>query len=453
MGPLMKPVFSTAAAFLVLSSLALAGDGFDGKAAAPFPSPRHSGEGVIAFTANNVQLLSWMPLSEFPGGNTSASDCWGYTSPSGREYAVIGLSHGTGFVEVTDPGLPTLVHFEPHNNQPSGWRTVKTYGSFAYTCSEGGGGIQIFDLTDIDQGQITASAIGTGNCTTTHTVAVDEVSGFLYRAGGTGSCNGNPRGLRIYDLANPAAPTLAGTWTDQYVHECQPFTWDVPGPYFGKQIVFCFLGSAVPSLKILDATDKDAITVLASSDYAGSTYSHQGWVSAGKQHLYINDELDDGSFGGSRTRLFDISNLASPTYLGFFSSGVTTTDHNLYVRDDRIYESNYRSGLRVFDNSNPTAPAVIGYFDTRPESNGQQTDSLWSNYPYFQSGTIIGSDQQKGLFVWRMGAPRLTFVILGGTPEFVGPGGDPLRFEVHQETLGDLQAGTVQFHYSTDGDV
>jgi len=181
----MKPVFSTAAAFLVLSSLALAGDGFDGKAAAPFPSPRHSGEGVIAFTANNVQLLSWIPLSEFPGGNNSASDCWGYTSPSGREYAVIGLSHGTGFVEVTDPGLPTLVHFEPHNNQPSGWRTVKTYGSFAYTCSEGGGGIQIFDLTDIDQGQITASAIGTGNCTTTHTVAVDEVSGFLYRAGGT----------------------------------------------------------------------------------------------------------------------------------------------------------------------------------------------------------------------------------------------------------------------------
>ena len=153
-----------------LSTLAFAGDGVDATRAAPFPSPRHSGAGRIAFTASNVQLLGWLPVSEFPAGNQSGSDCWGYTSPSGREYALIGLSGGTGFVEVTDPGAPVLVDFEPHNSFQSLWRCLKVFGAYAYAGSEGGGGIQIFDMTNIDAGVVTASSVTGSSCTTsTHT--------------------------------------------------------------------------------------------------------------------------------------------------------------------------------------------------------------------------------------------------------------------------------------------
>jgi choice-of-anchor B domain-containing protein len=445
------------ASMLLASSLAFAGDGVDATRHAPFPSPRRSGAGRLAFTASNVQLLGWKTLSDFAGGNTSGNDCWGYTSPSGREYAIIGLSHGTGFVEVTDPGNPVIVDFEPHNSAPSLWRCVKVYQAYAYAGSEAGGGIQIFDMTSIDSGIVTASSVSGGSCTTaTHTLAVDETSGFLYRCGGGGTCGGVPQGLQIYSLANPAVPSLVGQWnTGRYVHECQVVTWDLAGPYLGKQIAFCYSedssGGTNPRLQILDVTNKGAISVISTTNYTGSAFSHQGWLSDSKLHLYLNDEVDDSVFGGARTRVFSISNLAAPSYLGFFTSGAASIDHNLYVKGNRIYEGNYRSGLRVFDNTNPTAPVQIGYFDTYPQDDLIEFNSLWSNYPYFASGTIIGGDIEKGLFVWRYGAAELTFDFPGGVPEFFAPSGNTVQFEVFENTPGDLAAGTVKFRYSTGG--
>src|SRR5580765_3944395 len=47
----------------------------------------------LAFPANGVTLLSWLSLPDFgvpAGGN--GNSCYGYTSPSGREYALMGLS-------------------------------------------------------------------------------------------------------------------------------------------------------------------------------------------------------------------------------------------------------------------------------------------------------------------------------------------------------------------------
>src|SRR6185503_3817684 len=336
---------------LVLSSLAFAGDGVDATRHAPFPNPRRSGAGRVSFTSSNVNLLGWKTLSDFPGNNTSGNDCWGYTSPSGREYAIIGLSDGTGFVEVTDPGNPVIVDFKLHNSAPSLWRCLKVYQAYAYAGSEAGGGVQVFDMTNIDAGIVTTPPAVFGGCTTaTHTLALDEVSGFLYRAGGSGNpCpSGFPAGLQIYSLANPAAPVLVGQWNiGRYVHECQVVKWDLPGIYFNKQIAFCYSedssGGGNARLEILDVTNKGAITMISSTPYTGSAFSHQGWLSNNKLNLYLDDELDDGSFGGARTRVFGITNLAAPSYLGFFSSGAASIDHNLYVKGNRIYESNYRS--------------------------------------------------------------------------------------------------------------
>ena len=61
--------------------------------------PAISGEGDTTFQSSNINLKSWLPLNSFPGyPGTSANgaDCWGYRSPSGREYALMGLSWGNG---------------------------------------------------------------------------------------------------------------------------------------------------------------------------------------------------------------------------------------------------------------------------------------------------------------------------------------------------------------------
>ena len=57
----------------------------------------------LGFDAENVELMSWLPLSEFSSNSDNGNDCWGYVSPSGREYALMGTYDGTGVVEITNP--------------------------------------------------------------------------------------------------------------------------------------------------------------------------------------------------------------------------------------------------------------------------------------------------------------------------------------------------------------
>src|SRR5688500_12951975 len=55
------------------------------------------------FNALNVKLLSWLPLNTWGGGQQNGNSGWGYVSPSGREYALMGLYGGTGSAEITNP--------------------------------------------------------------------------------------------------------------------------------------------------------------------------------------------------------------------------------------------------------------------------------------------------------------------------------------------------------------
>ncbi len=425
----------------------------------PYPSPRKSREGRASFGANNVILMSWLPLGDLHASATSGNDCWGYTSPSGREYAIIGLNNGTAWVEVSDPGTPQLI---AHRTGPNSlWRDIKVYGDNAYVVSEGGSGIQIFDMSNIDAGTVTlVNTITTGGCTTaTHNVAIDTTSGFLYRCGGGGApcAGGFPQGLVIYDLgANPNNPPAVGLYSSRYVHDAVVVVSTRPGALNGRQLAFCAAddasGGGTANLHILDVTNKASITTVATGGYTSNVFSHQVWLTPDQRYAYLNDELDEQSFGfNTRTRVFDVSNPAAPSFLGFFSSGTTAIDHNLYVTGDKIFEANYRSGLRVFNNTSPTAPTVYGFFDTWDGDDAAEFNGLWSNYPYFPSGTVIGSDLEKGLFVWRIGSPALSFDFPNGTPELIGPSGGLVQFDVHEVVPGDLQPTTVEFHYSTGG--
>jgi len=439
---------------LTLSVVLLAHEDHDPQA--PLPSPALSGGGSVAFSSNGIALRSWIPVSDFNSSYTGGNDCWGYTSGSGREYALMGLTGGTAFVEVTDPGDPQIVAIE--SGPTSTWRDIKTYQDHAYAVSEGGGGIQVFDLSMIDSGVVTnVGSVTGGGCTDdSHNVVIDTTSGFLYRVGGSGSpCGGGgPQGLVAYDLSNPDSPSYAGAWNNRYVHDAQVVTWDLAGPWFGKQLAFCAAndtsGGGNEGLDIVDVTNKASMTLVSSTTYANSAFSHQCWLSSDKQYVYLNDELDEASFGSNQTtRIFDVSDLANPFVAGTFSSGTTSIDHNLYTKGNYIYEANYRSGLRVFDATNPLAPVQVAWFDTYPDDDNPQFNSLWSNYPDFPSGTIIGSDIEKGMFVWTLGDPLLTFSHPDGLPSLVDPSGGTLKIQVNEHTPGDLLPGSVRFHVDT----
>lgn len=392
-----------------------------------------SGSGSVPFgppggyDALGVTMLSWLTVAEL-GGTGLVNDCWGYTAPSGREYALMGHSTGTSIVEITVPGNPVVIDNIPGPGSCT-WRDVKTYLNYAYIVSECGGGIQVLDLADIDNGNVAQlPSVLTGGVESSHNVAIDEVSGFLYR------CGGSSNGLRIYDLANPTAPLFVGSWNVRYVHDVQVVTYTT-GPYAGTQVAFACGGAngggTLTGLDILDVTNKSNIVSFSQLIYPNGQYSHQGWLSDDRQYFYLNDELDEGNLGiPTTTFVFDVNNLAAPVLVNDFTNGVAAIGHNLYVKDDLILEANYRSGLRVFDATDPVNPVETGYFDTYPADDTANFDGLWSLFPYFPSGVVIGSDRQRGLFVWEIGDPALTFAYPNGIPTEVLPTGGTFEVEI-----------------------
>jgi choice-of-anchor B domain-containing protein len=394
------------------------------------------------FAAHNATLLSWLPLGEF-GALSNGNDCWGYTSPSGREYALFGSSTGLHVVEITNPSDATIVGFI--NGPDSLWRGVKIYKTYAYVVSEGGSGIQVVNLANVDAGVVSlVNTITTGGTSKTHTIALDETSGFLYR------CGGDDNGLRMYSLANPASPSFVGSWNDRYVHEAQIKTY-TSGPYAGKQIAFCcggFNGGFQQTgLSIVDVTNKSNPIHMGQVTWPGARFSHQGWLSADSQLFFLDDELDENGVLPTTTYVIDVSNLSAPSLLGSFTNGNSAIGHNLYVKGNLCYEANYTSGLRVFDVSNPLAAQEIAFFDTDPSGDATTFNGLWSNYPFFPSGTVIGGDIDRGLFVLWIGAPKVEIEIQGGPPAAIDPDGMSLTVNLTELTPGIYATGSARLFY------
>src|SRR5262249_1827547 len=151
--------------------------------------------------------------------------------------------------------------------------------------------------------------------------------------------------------------------------------------------------------------------------------THQGWMTPDNHYMYVDDELDeDIGVPPSLTRIFDMSNPASPQFVTTFSSGSTSKDHNQYVRGNLLFQSNYEGGVYIWDISNPIAPVRVGFFDSYPDGESSAYNGDWGNYPFFPSGNFILSDMQRGLFVLSLDTNRLTFTHPTPLPTQITPG-------------------------------
>jgi choice-of-anchor B domain-containing protein len=352
------------------------------------------------FDAEGITLQSWVPLSEFPGPPSMANDCWGYVSPSGREYAILGVRCGFGFVEVTDPNDPKVIGFI--DSRCSTWKDVKVLGDRAYGVSDQRGwGIQVIDLSRLDEGIVsTVQNKQQGGHSTTHNIAVNPDSGYLYLVGGN-VANG---GLVAVDTSNPDDPVFAGSWGQMYVHDVQVVTYD-SGPYAGREIAFCLGGFnngwSNTGLRIVDVTDKSNMVLIGETTWSNAQYGHQGWLSEDRRYFYIGDELEEINNNVPTTiHVADVQDLTDPRIIGNFTNNLGSTTHNMYTLNGRLYSANYTSGMRVFDvQTDPANPVEVAYFDTHPENNDEGFDGAWSVFIYFPSGNILISDTVRGLFV------------------------------------------------------
>jgi len=395
------------------------------------------------FESQGMELLCHIDLPAFGNAGGNGNSCWGWVSPAGREYAIMGLNNKVAFVDITDPRNPVVRATVAHTN--SLWADVKTYQHYCYVSNEAGGGIQVIDIAQLDSGVATfVRNVTTNGLNNTHTLAVDEASGFLYTAGSTSVTNSRG-GPVAWSLADPSNPTFAGQWGVRYTHECQVVTY-TSGPYAGKQICFAFNESS--GMAVIDVTDKANMITMSVTPYPGVTYCHQGWLSPDQRFVYINDEIDGPAQGvpPTLTRVLNVENLSAPFLAGTFTSATpTSTDHNLYLRDNLLYEANYHSGLRVFDVTSPLAPVEFAYFDTYPEDNASGYDGLWNNYPFLPSRNIVLSDIDRGMFVVRVLDNSVAFFPVS-TPAQV-PVATPTQVTVDVRSHGSaLDVASVVLH-------
>src|SRR5688500_10015161 len=128
------------------------------------------------FTSFKVRLADRISLTTF--SSNSGNGCWGYVSPSGREYALMGLSNKVAFVEITDPNNADWFTSIAHGS--SQWADIKVYQDVAYVVTEREeSGIQVIDLANIDNHIVTLVRT-IPDIGRSHTITVDTTSGYLY---------------------------------------------------------------------------------------------------------------------------------------------------------------------------------------------------------------------------------------------------------------------------------
>ncbi|WP_297760857.1 choice-of-anchor B family protein [uncultured Muriicola sp.] len=356
------------------------------------------------YPCDGYDLLGRISLNDLNA--SAANDIWGWTDvASNREFALIGLNNGTAFVEITDTEELIYLGKLPTATVSSSWRDIKVYQDYAYIGSEAADhGMQVFDLKNLLN--VTGAPTtfladnrytGFGN---SHNIVINETTGFAY-AVGTARSDIYNGGVHFMDIQDPLNPMAAGGYGDSgYTHDAQVVSYSGPdADYAGAEI---YIGANENQVIIVDITDKQNPTNITGIQYGNLGYTHQGWFTEDQRYFILGDELDEINFGfNSRTLVFDMLDLDNPvlhtTYLGTTSA----IDHNVYVKGNDFFLANYTAGVRVMDISDIANGNIMetGFFDSFPSNNSASFNGVWSVYPFFESGKIVLSDINSGLFI------------------------------------------------------
>lgn len=333
---------------------------------------------LFAQGSPNVTLLKHIDGHHSAGYN----DCWGYIAPDGREYAILGVKDGTSIVDITDAANASEVAFIPSTF--STWKDIKTYQNYAYAVNENGMGLQIIDLSNLPA---FATLVATFNgFSSMHNIFIDENSGILYASPGSGS---DP--AIAYSLANPVAPVQLSTFG---IHNHDA--------YARNNIVYLSEGWD-GSFSIYDLSTPTSPSLLARLNIPSAGYVHNAWTTEDGNYLMTTEETN-----GKTVKFWNIQNLGNITLESEYLATPGGIAHNAHIKGSYAYLSHYGDGLRILDISNPSSISEIGFYDTQ---------SAWGAWPYFNSGKILISDIQNGLYVVFFDGAVINPTAIGDAPE------------------------------------
>lgn len=378
-----------------------------------------------AFSCNNIDLLSHMPLSAFSSSPTAANDIWGHVDlNTGDEYALIGLRNGVAVVNVSDPETPQEVG--TIRGLSSTWRDIKVYQYFdeninawqAYAYATIDNSTDYVTIINLNQLPNTVSLVEKNRVVTqAHNVYITNVDYSLNIAlpNLTPSIQliGSNRfggAFHSYSLAQPSTLTnlTSNYFGSGYTHDGASIniTDERKNSQCNSSEASCtiFIDFNEKEMKLWNITNTSATTLLGTGEYddvaKSNQYVHSGWGTEDKQFIFLHDEFDEKDGGlNSTVRIFSIADLTNPTQVGQWTGPTRAIDHNGFVRGNRYYMSNYERGLTVLDITDPANPIDVGYFDTYTPSNNAGFNGAWGTYPFLPSGNILVSDINSGLYV------------------------------------------------------
>lgn len=351
-----------------------------------------------ALTAQPTHNITVLGRSN-PG--TFYSDIWGYAAPGVGEWALLCDQDRTWLIDCTDPTKPvavTSVDNVASSWQPSSWRDVKTYDHYAYVISEGGGGMQIIDLTDPGQ-PVLVTTWGQSLWTHAHNLAIDTDAGLAF-------VFGTNVGMQVLDLTDPAAPLQITTYAGSgFLHDGHA----QHGRLYAADL-------RTNELVIFDTTALPNLPILGRATMPAASSAHSAWATWDDSTCLTTNEVPGGPFA-----TWDVTNVRLPHPLATVSlSPQVAMPHGVFARDRLAHLAYYTEGYAILDIGDPAHPKVIASVDTFAGTSGG-FNGVWGVYPFSPSGVVYLSDMGTGL--WIVQSPAVSRRLGSASP---GSAGDPM---------------------------
>ena len=345
----------------------------------------------------NINLLSRLnPEKDTTGvDGRKYSGCWGWVQTAkNREYAIVGTSSKTYFIDVTNPTSPIISDSIIAARKGCTWREMKTYQNYCYIVSDDAppNSFQIVDMQYLPD-SVHLVYEGTSYFERCHTLFIDKdkmyCGAVTYTVGGTES-------MHVYSLATPTAPVLI-----RKLAQDVPSIGVVHDMYVNNDTVFASCGGqGLFVIKLMPTNTFSLIASYTSYPYAG--YNHSSWLTDDKRTMVFADEVPTGL----PTKVIDVSNITGISLTDTIRSNFGATAHNPYIIGNKwCWLSSYQDGIYLYDISNPSNTTIYGFFDTHPQ-HGVNDNFItnayrgnWGAYPYLKSKIIIACDMQNGIFI------------------------------------------------------
>ena len=316
--------------------------------------------------------------SYYSGSDTSGgSDVWGYTTPEGEEYAIMGVYEGVAVIRAIDLEVIDII---PGPQQNDYWfhRDIKTYGHYAYVTNEMYGtneGLMILDLQYLPDSVRFVGSYDISPDLRSHNLSIDVATGFAYIE--------ESNGWLILDLADPENPIDVGIIS-------------APGHDIMVRNDTAYVAEGWGSIfSIWDVTSKAHPQELVSIASPSNGYLHNIWPTEDGNYVLTTEETDNRT-----VKIWDISDLNNVNLVAEYLAP-NDLAHNVHVEGDYAFISHYTSGVAVLDIHDPTNPVEVAVYDIYVPNDDPQFAGCWGVYPHTSNGMVFTSNIEGYLNIFQ----------------------------------------------------